>query len=463
MAISLYPVPKVQYFDDDGTPLAGGKVYFYTPGTANLKDTFTTQAGTVANSNPVVLDANGRAEIWLNGIYDVRLDRADDTTVWTVDNVSSAGATTATEIDEWIAPGDTPTFISTTKFSVTGDQTTIYQVGRRVKCTVTAGTVYGRVSAVAFTTITTVTVVLDSGNLDSGLSVVNIGILSRTNSSVPTMPDATALELAVVAQQIVKGELNYIADTGAADVYVATLPIALAAYVNGMPVCVKITNANLTTTPTLNVSAISADTIKREGGAALLVGDLPAGYMAIFRHDGTDWILINPALVAGHAHTSVATGGVLAAPTITSFANATHNHSDAAGGGTLGEDAIDWATAGGLVQLQILEQELTHTGDLNWTTVESTRVYIPADANSLEYMGRIKSSSGSPGDEANFRLTCASADGTDEERGSGTYDWQSALTLDISAESGWTTINLQLKQNDAAQTAFVNRAVLRII
>ena len=89
MAISLYPVPKVQYFDDDGTPLNGGKIYFYEPGTANLKDTYTDESGVTANTNPVILDAFGRAEIWLNGTYDVRLDRSDDTTVWTVDNVSN--------------------------------------------------------------------------------------------------------------------------------------------------------------------------------------------------------------------------------------------------------------------------------------------------------------------------------------------------------------------------------------
>ena len=114
--------------------------------------------------NPVVLDANGRAEIWLNGIYDVVLKTSADVLVWSVDNVSSAGASSTTALDEWLSPGDTPTFIDTTNFSVTGDQTATYPVGRRVKITETAGTVYGRVSVVAFTTLTTVTVVLDSGD-----------------------------------------------------------------------------------------------------------------------------------------------------------------------------------------------------------------------------------------------------------------------------------------------------------
>lgn len=296
MTISLYPAPKVQYFDDDGTPLNGGKVYFYEPGLPDLKDTYTDEGGLTASTNPVILDAFGRAEIWLNGTYDVQLDRSNDTTVWTVDNVSSAGAATTTTISEWIALGDTPTFISTTQFSVIGDQRTTYQVGRRVKCTETAGTVYGRVSAVAFTTITTVTVVLDSGNLDSGLTVVNVGILSRTNSSMPTIPDATVAEHATTAQQINSGELTYAADTGAADAYVITLALAITAYTTGMEVGCIIANANLTTTPTLEVNGLGTKTIKREASAALFVDDLPAGYIAIFKYDGTDMILINPAL-----------------------------------------------------------------------------------------------------------------------------------------------------------------------
>lgn len=75
----------------------------------------------------------------------------------------------------WERWNDTPTYINATQFSVAGNLTARYVVGRRVKCTVTAGTVYGRISVSAFGTATTVTVVLDSGNLDSGLSEVQLG------------------------------------------------------------------------------------------------------------------------------------------------------------------------------------------------------------------------------------------------------------------------------------------------
>lgn len=75
----------------------------------------------------------------------------------------------------WERWNHTPTYISATQFSVAGDKTAQYVVGRRTKATVTAGTVYGRISVSAFSTVTTVTVVNDSGSLDSGLSEIQLG------------------------------------------------------------------------------------------------------------------------------------------------------------------------------------------------------------------------------------------------------------------------------------------------
>jgi len=55
-----------QFLDDDGAPLTLGTVQFYAAGTTTPQDTYTTSALTVANSNPVQLDAAGRALIWLD-------------------------------------------------------------------------------------------------------------------------------------------------------------------------------------------------------------------------------------------------------------------------------------------------------------------------------------------------------------------------------------------------------------
>lgn len=329
---------------DDGNPIALGKLYFYEPGTTTNKDTYTTSDLSVPNANPVILDANGRATIWLNGNYKVKLTDSADVTIYTEDNINPVASTVegnynlvlnpsfedsvdgtnpdswdistytggtvarvtdaqahglasmkftstgsgggfittenfvpvsplslmavsfklkgtaavrnvvdiiwytsaqvlisttsvydedttnptawaprtyytkppatayyaklrlygchssdATTGDTWfddislvqIVPADQwqagppPTYVSGTQFTVEGDWTDIFEVGRRIKTTDTAGTDYSTITASAYTSLTTVTVSVDSGSLDSGLSAVSYGLVSATNTSIP--------------------------------------------------------------------------------------------------------------------------------------------------------------------------------------------------------------------------------------------------------------------------------------
>ena len=71
MANVILPQIKPQFFDDNGSPLAGGYVAFYTPGTSNYKDVYGAQDSSTPLSNPVLLDSAGRAAIWIDGYYDV--------------------------------------------------------------------------------------------------------------------------------------------------------------------------------------------------------------------------------------------------------------------------------------------------------------------------------------------------------------------------------------------------------
>lgn len=65
------------------TPAPGGKAYFYVLGTTDLKDTFQDYDLTTPNTNPVILDSNGRfpAPVWLDGDYTYKLDAADDSSI----------------------------------------------------------------------------------------------------------------------------------------------------------------------------------------------------------------------------------------------------------------------------------------------------------------------------------------------------------------------------------------------
>jgi hypothetical protein len=52
-----------QFFDINGNTLALGNLYYYVAGTTNPQDTYSNSAGTISNTNPVVLDASGRLQV----------------------------------------------------------------------------------------------------------------------------------------------------------------------------------------------------------------------------------------------------------------------------------------------------------------------------------------------------------------------------------------------------------------
>ena len=65
----ILPNAQTQFVDANGAPFAGGKVYFYVPGTTTPATTYVDQGLTTPNTNPVTLDAAGRAQIWGQGLY----------------------------------------------------------------------------------------------------------------------------------------------------------------------------------------------------------------------------------------------------------------------------------------------------------------------------------------------------------------------------------------------------------
>ncbi|MGI4813923.1 MAG: glycosyl hydrolase family 28-related protein, partial [Janthinobacterium lividum] len=80
--MQLLPNGKQQFFNNAGVPLAGGKVYFYQPGTTTPLITWQDQAGTTANANPVTLDGAGEAVIWGNTTYRQVVQDSTGTQIW---------------------------------------------------------------------------------------------------------------------------------------------------------------------------------------------------------------------------------------------------------------------------------------------------------------------------------------------------------------------------------------------
>jgi hypothetical protein len=55
-----------------------------------LQATYADSSGAAANTNPIILDSRGEANVWLGGaIYKFVLKDADDALIWTVDNISA--------------------------------------------------------------------------------------------------------------------------------------------------------------------------------------------------------------------------------------------------------------------------------------------------------------------------------------------------------------------------------------
>jgi hypothetical protein len=92
---SLTPSPLMQFFNNQDTFLVGGLLYTYAAGTQTPLATYQDQAGTIANTNPVVLNTRGEAAVWLsNAQYKFVLRDSAGVLIWTADNINGPDAAT---------------------------------------------------------------------------------------------------------------------------------------------------------------------------------------------------------------------------------------------------------------------------------------------------------------------------------------------------------------------------------
>jgi len=92
MAVNLSPIGNgQQFFDNTGLPLNAGLLYTYQAGSTTPLTTYTDIGGTIANTNPIVLDTSGRlmSEVWLTYGYNYKfvLKTSAGVTIGTYDNI----------------------------------------------------------------------------------------------------------------------------------------------------------------------------------------------------------------------------------------------------------------------------------------------------------------------------------------------------------------------------------------
>lgn len=130
MSVFLSPIGGAgwQFFDNDGSVLSGGKIYTYSAGTTTPKATYTTSAGNIAHSNPIILNSAGRVptgEIWLTaGAYKFVLNTSTDVLIATYDNILGNGAASY-NIQNFIGTGSQTIFTLSTA-SLSEDYTFVY-------------------------------------------------------------------------------------------------------------------------------------------------------------------------------------------------------------------------------------------------------------------------------------------------------------------------------------------------
>jgi hypothetical protein len=246
--MNLSPLPVQRFYSNIGLPLIGGKLFTYAAGTTTKIATYQNSAGAL-NTNPVILNFRGEANVWLDPAltYKFVLAPATDTDpptnpFWTIDNI--AGAITYADITQtflgrilyprssaeisasinpsaanliyvygdprrsttyrsggWVNYGDVPTYISGTSISIPGDVTARYSRGRRVQTIGTSGTNESRIlNAVFAVGVTTLTLINDiSGNggllgaVPSDVAVVSLGVVGDLNTTNAWVQDSNAV------------------------------------------------------------------------------------------------------------------------------------------------------------------------------------------------------------------------------------------------------------------------------
>jgi len=298
MAVKLSPLFNDAQLDSSGNPYSGAQLFVYAAGSTTKQTAYQDSAGSTPHTNPIILNSRGEppAPIWLTSgqTYKFVLATPTDTdppagSVRSVDNITGVNDTTVT-IDQWVS-GPAPTYVSATSFTLSGDQTSTFHVGRRLKTTNSGGTVYSTITASAYGALTTVTVVNDSGTLDAGLSAVSYGLVSAVSPATPPF-----------------GEIVYLTSVAGTNTITASASVAAAGLRAGQAFVFVPANTNTAAT-TLNVNSLGAKNVFC-GGVACVGGEMIANVPCLVEYDGTQFNILGPTLGSESTFTpAVAFGG----------------------------------------------------------------------------------------------------------------------------------------------------------
>jgi hypothetical protein len=224
----------------------------------------------------------------------------------TIDNISGVNDTPPPTVSEWLLYAGPATYINATQFSVVGDATAIFDNYRRVKATISGTDRYGTVTGASVYAlgVTTVTLTLDSGVLDSSLSTIYYGLLDPANPSF----DTTQIKTGVQKQTWVA-----FTTSGTSGTYTLTPNPAITSYAVSEKFNVTF-NAASSTTNTININGLGAKSLKMYNSVGTKVdASFAVNQVSDIVYDGTDFVFLSlpQSILSGGAFT-----GAITAPTI---------------------------------------------------------------------------------------------------------------------------------------------------
>lgn len=336
-----------QFFDNNGLPLNGGKIFTYEAGSFSVQqNSWTTIVADVLNSNPMVLDSSGRlvTDIWLDSTlaYNLVLTLPDGVTVLkNVDNVTgvpiiASGGPGSSAV--WVLSAS-PTYVSGTEFLIPGNEVAHYTVGNRVQFINGISTFgYGTVTAVSFSSPNTyVTLQCDSIAVGSDISAaywselvvngktVDAGAVTYTSGLTYSDPGTVGGQIAlaqtaVTALGVRVNDTYVVLPASGGPTFVVTADAAITNYTVGQAFNIQFTSA-LSGACTVNVNAIGALSLKQYDYLGAKVDpSLPINTVTDIKYDGTDFVISatlptqSKSISTVYATTSVALGATYSVP-----------------------------------------------------------------------------------------------------------------------------------------------------
>lgn len=288
--------------DNNGQPLAAGKVYTYNAGTTTPVSLFTSSDKSSSATNPLILDGYGKAQVWADGRYKFVVKTSADVTLYTLDNLLYGFD------DTTVLYGGSSTGSANAQIVSVPATVTSYANGQTVSFV--AGYTNTGATTLQFNSLSAVNLVkgptpssLQAGDLIAGQ--LYTATYHGGNFRLQDYPSVADVQ---------RSRYETLSNVGGTNTIVGDLTPALTSYESGLQVRFKAANSS-TGAATLNVNGLGAKAVQYNN-AALVGGEIAQNVWHQAVYDGTQFQLLNPINVSSPTWGGT-TGGTSTAYTIT--------------------------------------------------------------------------------------------------------------------------------------------------